>query len=71
LSEEEQMQILAMHAMSNGLPVTTTKDNIPPKKNAMPSVPVEELPTSIEEDEEIPTIDTSIDMELDLSSWSL
>ena len=71
LSEEEQMQILAMHAMSNGLPVTTTKDNIPPKRNAMPSVPVEELPTSIEEDEEIPTIDTSIDMELDLSSWSL
>jgi replicative DNA helicase len=71
LSEEEQMQILAMHAMSNGLPVTTTKDNTPPKKNAMPSVPVEELPTSIEEDEEIPTIDTSIDMELDLSSWSL
>jgi len=71
LSEDEQMQILAMHAMSNGLPVTTTKDNTPPKKNAMPSVPVEELPTAIEEDEEIPTIDTSIDMELDLSSWSL
>jgi hypothetical protein len=71
LAEEEQLQILAMHAMSNGLPVSSTKDSTPPKKNAMPSVPVGELPTSIEEDEEIPQIDTSIDMELDLSSWSL
>ena len=71
LAEEEQLQILAMHAMSNGLPVSSTKDSTPPKRNAMPSVPVEELPTSIEEDEEIPQIDTSVDMELDLSSWSL
>ena len=71
LTEEEQLQIMAMHAMSNGLPVSSTKDNVPPKKNVMPSVPVEELPTSIDEDEEIPQIDTSVEMELDLSSWSL
>ena len=71
LAEEEHLQIIAMHAMSNGLPVSSTKDSTPPKRNAMPSVPVEELPTSIEEDEEIPQIDTSVDMELDLSSWSL
>ena len=70
LTEDEQMQIMAMHAMSNGLPVNTTKDT-PPKKNAMPSVPVQELPTSIEEDDELPVLDTSIDMELDLSGWTL
>lgn len=70
LAEEEQMQIMAMHAMSNGLPVSTTKD-APPKKNAMPSVPVQELPTSIEEDDELPILDTNIDMELDLSGWTL
>jgi hypothetical protein len=70
LTEDEQTQIMAMHAMSNGLPVNTTKDTTP-KKNAMPSVPVQELPTSIEEDDELPVLDTSIDMELDLSGWTL
>ena len=70
LTEDEQMQIMAMHAMSNGLPVNTTKDT-PPKKNVMPSVPVQELPTTIEEDDELPVLDTNIDMELDLSGWTL
>ena len=73
LSAEEQLKIMAMHAMSNGQPVGTKEidtSTTKPPKATMPKIPstVEEA----EEEEFVPlNLEEEQDMSLDLSGWKL
>ena len=72
LSAEEQLKILAMHAMSNGQPVGTKE--IDTSTTKAPKATMPKIPSTIEEAEEefVPlNLDEEQDMSLDLSGWKL
>ena len=72
LSPEEQIKILAMHAMSNGQPVGTKEiaATTKPPKAEMPKLP--KTIDEAEEEEFVPlNLDDDAEMSLDLSGWKL
>jgi hypothetical protein len=73
LSAEEQLKILAMHAMSNGQPVGTKEIDTSTTKPPRAEMP--KLPKTLDEAEEevfVPlNLDEEQDMSLDLSGWKL
>jgi hypothetical protein len=73
LSAEEQLKILAMHAMSNGQPVGTKEidtSTTKPPKATMPKIP--STVAEAEEEEFVPlNLEEEQDMSLDLSGWKL
>lgn len=69
LTEEEQAQIMAMHAMASGQPTTSTKDLV--KKPAPAHMPKAPENTPEQEDDFVPLNLDDEDMELDLSEWNV
>jgi hypothetical protein len=73
LSAEEQLKIMAMHAMSNGQPVGTKEidtSTTKPPKATMPKIP--STVAEAEEEEFVPlNLEEEQDMSLDLSGWKL
>ena len=71
LSPEEQLKIMAMHAMSNGQPVGTKEIAASkPTKAEMPKLP--KTIDEVEEDDFVPlNLDDEEEMSLDLSGWKL
>jgi hypothetical protein len=69
LTEEEQSQIMAMHAMSSGAPTASTKDLV--KKPAPAHMPKSPEGAPDQEEEFVPLNLDDEEMELDLSEWNI